>query len=120
MIVWRGNGGIGLIPLLGVPILSVIVGTLLMDQQRRIARVLPFFDDQAAGFTALTLMVLGCFLGGLLTYMMGKGWNRMGGTHDVYFIPIDFLGFIVWAGSGSFLLFMAGLVVLGQLIRFFK
>src|SRR5262245_19410247 len=103
IIVWRGNGLVGLIPLLGFPVFGVVAGILLMEWQRKIAKVLPFFDDQFAGFTAFIVMVFACFCGGLLCYLLGRGWRRKGGNHDVYFIPIDHLGLIASLASGSFL-----------------
>jgi hypothetical protein len=117
---WRGKGILGLIPLLGVPILSVFVGIVLMDRQRKIAKLLPFFNDQVAGFTALGLVVLGCFCGSLICFALGRRWNREGGKHDVYFIPIEYFGLAAIIGSGSFMLLIAGLIVVGQVIKFLK
>jgi hypothetical protein len=117
IIVWRGKGILGLIPLIGVPILSTILATMLMDQQRKIARVLPFFDDQVAGFTVMAAILVGWFAGGLICFLLGRRWNRDNDFHHIYFVPVQYLGLASSVASGGIVLSTAGLVLVALVTK---
>ena len=92
IVIWRGKGIFGLIPLIGIPTIALIAAVLLIENQHGIAKHLPFFTERVAGFLLLIAMLGGWFGGGFVCFLLGRRWNQHENFHHVYFIPIQYLG----------------------------
>ena len=92
LVIWQGKGLFGLIPLVGIPTLTIVSALMLFEYQPKIARIVPLFTDRVAAGVMVAAILGGWFGGGLICFLLGRRWNQDENYHHVYFVPVQYLG----------------------------